>query len=129
MEETDRETWVGENRCYLGEDGIVDVTIVGDIDDEMAILIREANFKFRDMIEGKDRVLCDMNRSGKHSPGARKIWKQMSEDEQAGKIALYGMHPVARVVVSFVMGITRNKDMRFFEAREEALAWLKGESS
>jgi len=120
-----REVWVGENRLYLGEDNILHVTIVGDIDDEKAIAVREANFTFRDMIEGKARVLCDLNRSGKHSSGARKIWQQMSEDEQAGKIAMYGMHTVARVISSFVMGVTRKKDMRFFKTKEEALAWLK----
>jgi len=49
----------------------------------------------------------------------------VSEYEKTGKVAVFGLHPVARVIASFVMGVSKNKDMRFFKAKEEALAWLK----
>jgi len=49
----------------------------------------------------------------------------MLEHERTGKVALFGLNPVARVIASFVMGVTRKKDMRFFKTREEALAWLR----
>ena len=49
----------------------------------------------------------------------------MLENEKIGKVALFGLHPVARVIAAFIMGITRKKDMRFFKSKEEALAWLK----
>ena len=47
------------------------------------------------------------------------------EDEKIGKVALFGLHPVARVIASFVMGVTKKEDMRFFRTKEEALAWIK----
>ena len=125
MEEKDREIWVGENHSYLGEDNIVYTTIVGEVDENMAIAIREAHLKFMNMVEGKMNSLVDLNKAGKQPPEARKIGNEMFEHERIGKIALFGLDPVARVIASFVMGVSRKKDMRFFKKKEEALAWLK----
>ena len=125
MEEKDREIWIGENRMYLGEDNILYVTVVGDIDEKTAIAMKEADRKFKNLAEEKFDVLGDLNKAGKPSPEARNIWKGMTEDDKTGKVALFGLHPVARVIASFFMGLSRKKDMRFFKTKEEALAWLK----
>jgi hypothetical protein len=125
MENKDREIRVGENRIYLGEDNVLYVTVFGEIDEKIAIAIKEADLKFKNMVEEKYDVLADMNKSGKHSSEARKIWKEMTEHEKTGKVAMFGMHPVARIIASFVMGVSKKKDMRFFKTKEEALLWLK----
>ena len=49
----------------------------------------------------------------------------MHEDEKLVKIAIFGLNPVARVIASFIMGVAKKKDQRFFKTKEEALAWLK----
>jgi hypothetical protein len=59
------------------------------------------------------------------SAKARRFGKTGFEKEETGKVALIGMHPVARVLASFVIGMTRKEDLRFFKTEEEALAWLK----
>ena len=125
MDEKDREIWVGENRLYLGEDNTLHISDVGKVDEKIAILGKNAAFKLISMVEGKVNVFIDINQAGKQSPEARKIWKEFSEHEKFGKIALFGMHPVARVLASFVMGTTKKKDLRFFKTKEKALAWLK----
>jgi hypothetical protein len=125
MENKDREIRVGENRLYLGEDNVLYITVFGEIDEKIAIAIKEADLKFKNMVEEKYDVLADMNKSGKHSSEARKIWKEMTEHEKTGKVAMFGMHPVARIIASFVMGVSKKKDMRFFKTKEEALLWLK----
>ena len=125
MEEKDREIWIGETRLYLGEDNIFYITVVGEVDGKTAAEVTEIDNKFKSMVEGKLNVLADLNKGGKQSVEARKIWKEMTEGDRTGKIAMYGMHPVARVLASFVMGVSRKKDMRFFKTKEEALAWLK----
>jgi len=125
MKNKEREIWVGKNRLYLGEDNILHVIVVGEIDEKIATAIKEADMKFKNMVEEKYDVLGDLNKAGKQSPKARKIWKKMIEDEKTGKVAFFGMHPVARVLASFVMGISKKKDIRFFKTKEEALAWLK----
>ncbi len=132
MEETvdvkhvsEREIWVGESRFYLGEDDVFYETIIGKQDEKTVLAALEYHNRFKNMVEGKLKMLIDINKAGQVSSGARKIGKETLEDEEVGKVAFVGLHPVARVIASFVMGVTRKKDMRFFKTREEALAWLK----
>ncbi len=129
MEDKDREIRLGQNRIYLGEDNILYISIVGETDGKTAATIREIDTKFKGMVEGKAHVLGDLNKAGKQSTEARKIWKELAEDDRTGKIAMYGMNPVARVLAAFVMGVSRKKEMRFFKTNEEALEWLKDADS
>ena len=46
-------------------------------------------------------------------------------NEKFGKIAHWGINPVAKILASFVMGLSKKTEMRFFTSKEEALAWLK----
>ncbi len=125
MDEKDREIWVGKNRLYLGGDNIVYVANVGEVDEKMAIAIKEAVLKLMNMVEGKVHTLTDLNRAGKTLPAARKVFQELADHEKQGKNAFFGLHPVAKVLASFFMGFSKKKDMRFFKTKEEALAWLK----
>ena len=125
MDRKEREIWIGQSRVYLGEDNILRLTILGEVADEIQIGINEAYLNLMNMVEGKVNVLIDLNKCGKTSPGARKRQKEISENEKVSKVALFGIHPVARVIASFFMGVSQKKDMRFFRTREEALVWLK----
>ncbi|MBA7541705.1 hypothetical protein ES705_34021 [subsurface metagenome] len=125
IENQDREIIVGRNRLYLGEDNIIYITNVGDIDEKLAIEITASVKKLASMVEGKVDRITDLNKAGKPSSGARKIFKELSEDEKCGKVTFFGLHPVARVLASFFMGITRKKDIHYFKTKEEALKWLK----
>ncbi len=125
MQVSEREFWVGESRYYLGEDDIFYETIVGKQDEKTIIAALEAHNKFKNMVEGKMKMLIDTNKSGQVSSRARKIGQETLEDEKIGKVAIFGARPVARVIASFVIGVTRKKDFRFFRTKEEALSWLK----
>ncbi len=125
IDENNREIRVDQNRLYLGDDNIFYYTVVGDVDEKIAIAIRDVSNKMRNNVEGKTKLLIDLTKAGKPTAGARKIGKERLEDERIGKVALFGVHPVSRVVASFDMGVTQKKDMRFFETQKEALAWLK----
>lgn len=125
MKEEDREIRVGESRFYLGEDNIIYSTIVGDIDAEMAIAFDEATLKLMNMVEGKVNVFTDDNKAGTPLSEARKIMQEFIMHEKYGKLAIFGLHPVARVLASFIMGVTKKEDVRFFNSKEDALAWLK----
>ena len=120
----EREIWVGENRFYL-DNGLLCINLVGEMDDKTVVAMKEAYFKLNNMVDGKIDALIDLNKAGQQSAGARKTWNELSEGENSGKLALFGMHPVARVMASFVMGVTKKEDMRFFKTKEDALAWLK----
>jgi len=122
---SEKEIWVGDNRFYLGKDNIRHLTCVGDIDEKIALEIKEVTFNFFSIVEGKLKLFIALNKAGKPSSGARKILTKIFENEKIGKIAMFGIHPVARVLASFIMGISKKKDMRFFKTKEEALLWLK----
>lgn len=125
IEEKHREIWAGGNSIYLGRDNILHLTISGEVDEETQIGINEACYRLMNMVEGKVNTLIDLNKAGKTSTGARKRQVELAGHEKVGRVAIFGLHPIARVIASFVMGLSRNKDWRLFKTREEALAWLK----
>jgi hypothetical protein len=76
------------------------------------------------LTEEKISYLIDLNKCGKNSPEARQIWNQLSDDEKTNKVAIFGIHPVARVLANFSMGTSKNKNQHFFKTQEEAMTWL-----
>jgi len=122
---SEREIWVGKTRLYLDEDNIVNVKQISTPDEKRAYLEIDAFYKIAKLVEGKVGMLIDINESGSPSSTARKIYQSEVEKEKFGRIAFIGMHPVAKVIASFVIGVTKKKDINFFKTREEALVWLK----
>jgi hypothetical protein len=126
MAENDkREVFIGEHRFYLGENNILHITVVGKQDEKTALAMKEAVSKFVGIIEGKLNIFVDNNKAGKAAAAARKMFNELMNLKEFGKIAIFGAHPVARVLATFVIGISRKKDVRFFSSKEEAMAWLK----
>jgi hypothetical protein len=125
VDEKDREIWIGDSRMYLGDDNIIYETVIGEIGENEAMGCKEATYRFWSMVKGKTNFLIDLNRTKKTTTEARTIAQELFENERAGRVALFGVHPVARVVASFVIGAMKKKDMRFFNSRDEALSWLK----
>ena len=127
IDENDRETWVGQNRFYLDENNILFVKLIGKIDMETVTQLNLIYFKYINLVRGKLNCLVDLNDAGIQGTGTRKKGKEILDDERIGKVAFLGLHPVARVLASFIIGTTSKKDLRFFKTKEEALAWLKEE--
>src|SRR3989339_212470 len=125
VEEKDREIWVEENRLYLGEDNILYISRVGDIDEKLAILFREKVLKLIDRQECKINFIVDLAMAGKEASEARKIFKEISENNKVEKISMIGIHRVARILASYSIGLAKKKDVRFFNKREDAITWLK----
>jgi hypothetical protein len=122
-----KEILVGKHIFCLGEDNILYITIVGEIDDKTNILIKKAVTELLDMIEERVNVLVDIDKAVKLSVKTRALVSQFHTDKRVGKIAHLGHTPVARVLAAFSKGIIRKRDMRFFYTKESALAWLKEE--
>ena len=126
IEDKDREIIIDAGRLYLGDDNILYITpLEGNMDEQLAIEACRSALGLQNMIEGKVNALIDLNKAGKQSAGARQRWKEWNDNEKTGKVAYIGLHPVARVLASFVMGVSSKKDGLFFKTKEEALAWLK----
>jgi hypothetical protein len=122
---SEREIWVGENRFYLDEDGIMYVEISGEHDKQIALEMKDAYLKLLSMSEGKVNIFADNSKSKRPSVEARKIFRVLTEHEKSGKIAVFGQNPVARVISTFIVGLSKNKDVHIFKSKDEALLWLK----
>jgi len=125
MVEKKKEVRIGNTGICLDEDNILHITSFGDIDEETAKTIFDACAEMAAPTAGIVDILIDLNHCGTVSAKARRFAKVSFEKDDTGKVALFGLHPVARVLASFVIGVTRKKDLRFFKTEEEALAWLK----
>jgi hypothetical protein len=121
----ERDYRIGKNRVYLGDDNTLNMILIGDIDYETGMAILDVGGRLMSMVEGKVNCLVDFNSAGKFSSAARRTGLEIIDNDKTGKVAIFGTHPVARVLASFVIGMSRKKDMRFFKTREEALAWLR----
>ncbi len=124
---SNREFWAGKNHYLIGDDNIFYVTLNGDVSDEMGIEIDRMINDLVDDVDGEIDLLIDLNRAGKTSSKSRQLFKTFTETGKCRKVALFGMHPVAMVIASFVMGISKNRNMKFFKNREEAMEWLMHE--
>ncbi len=70
--------------------------------------------------------LINVNECGKNCPEARKTWKYLTEHHKTKKVAVFGVHPVAKVIAYFVIGTLINREkIHFFNNQEDALEWLK----
>jgi hypothetical protein len=125
MKDENREIRVGENRLYLGKDDIMYIETSGDYDLKVTSELTDAFQKLISFAEGKVDIIVDVNRGGKTAQDARKAFAELMEDERCGKIAIFGMNPVARVIASFILGTSKNKNTKIFKTKEEALAWMK----
>jgi len=119
------EIWVGENKSILIGGNIIHIKAVGDQTNEVAQAQLKVNHQLFNLIDGDAFFLIDLNKSGKNTPEARDIWNKQGDHEKVKKVGIYGIHPVARVIASFVMRTSSKKNRGFFKTKEEALTWLK----
>lgn len=115
---------INKNRTYILDNDILFVIAEGEQTTEMAHKQFELNNHLTNLEAGKINNLIDLNKAGKSSSEARKIRQRLIEDEKTAKVALFGLHPVAKVIASFSMSVIQKKDMQFFFTREEALKWI-----
>ena len=116
---------IGGNTTKLMDGNIIFVVSEGDQTNELAIQQQKMIRKVAESLVGKVNYLIDINRCGKNAPGARSIWKSISEDQKTRKVATYGMNPVAKIIASFIIKSYNKNNLRFFTTKEEALKWIK----
>jgi len=120
---------IGEHKLQLDTDKIIHITPVGDVNaNEGAVIVRGV-FNLIHKAGGNVNIIGNLNKAGKPSSKTRKIGIEMFQDSRINKVALFGLHPVARIIASFIIGGSIKKDIRFLKTEAEALSWLKKESN
>ncbi|MDD5528659.1 MAG: STAS/SEC14 domain-containing protein [bacterium] len=124
MNKEEREILIGKHTVCLGEDNILYITIVGDIDEEKIEILFETISKLLEMGKGKVSVLVNISKAKKPSVKTRNHIAQFHTNKKVGQIAIFGLTPVAKVMSAFAVGITKKRNIKFFDTKESALAWL-----
>ena len=117
----------GETQVIFRDDNILYFIMGGKPDHDMAINIKNIALDFINKSENKISFLIDINKVGQPSSDARKIFRDMQELDKVKKTALFGAHPVAKILASVVISISRKGNQRFFDTKEDALKWLNEE--
>jgi len=78
------------------------------------------------------KIILDLLPLGKGniytSSGDRKIWARLARQKQIKKCAIVGSSIILRVVANFVIKVSgRDKDIKWFFEKEEALKWIREE--
>ncbi|MDD5530970.1 MAG: STAS/SEC14 domain-containing protein [bacterium] len=120
----ERKILVGNHTFYLDRDNILYITIVGEIDDKKTNIILDAFTKLQGMVKGKVNIFVNINNAGKLSIKTRTLPTKLHMNKKIGKIAIFGLTPVAKVIAAFFMGNSKTKGMKFFNTKEKAIEWL-----
>lgn len=120
-----KEYKIDKTRILFLEENIIYVEPHGAQTDDIAKQLFQIYLKHNIISSVPRKYLINLNYSGKNSSEARKIWKKIGEMESTLKVGYFGLHPVAKVLASFVIGVSKKKNSRFFFNKEEAINWLK----
>jgi len=124
MQQPNNEIWIRDKIKLVLEGNILYITVIGGIDAEVANETKIQHRKITENVKGQLNMMVDMNKSGKDSPEASNVWKDLCEEKDS-YIAAYGLNPVSKVLASFFIAMTGNKRIRFFSTKEQGLEWLK----
>jgi hypothetical protein len=126
MNKEKRERLVGNHTFCLGEDNILYITIVGNTDEEKIDILFEKITKLLSMGKEKVNLLVNIDKAEKPSIKARKLISTFISNKKVGKVAHFGLTPVAKVIASFFMENNKKKSIKIFNTKEKAISWLKG---
>ena len=115
---------MAHNSVFLGEDGILCITCVGDQNEISVKEIAEETLPILDQTSGPVKVLFDATKAGKFSVEARQGMARFLAQATRGKAAIVASSVSMRALGLFMTGGTNAGRLRFFESRREALKWL-----
>jgi hypothetical protein len=113
----------------MGDDGILRVAFIGDMDrEDVEAYIRDlAPFRATATEAKPLTIIVDTSRLGKASSAARKAFIGLANDPRIGRSALIGVNRYVRVLAGFLAKAAGRENYRFFDSEEEAVAWLKND--
>ena len=109
------------NSVYLGQNGIVCVTCIGDQDE---VSITETLAQVREAVANERKLLFDASRAGRFPAEARRVMVDSIASVTQGKVALVGSSTLMQALGLFVAARGDAALIRFFDTRRGALGWL-----
>ncbi|MBN2379299.1 STAS/SEC14 domain-containing protein [candidate division WOR-3 bacterium] len=120
------------NLTYDDKSEILSLKVLRPLDREGLI---DLELGIQKLLKGKPlrNVLVDMTESVQFSTDfmnkeVRNSYKVLMEQMNVEKSAIVGASPVIRMIAKIAISVSGKSDVnKFFETREEAMAWLKGD--
>lgn len=121
-----KEINVNNNVVKVGDDHIIYVTAVGEVDDQFATKYRDTFYEVLDFFseDRKAYFLINLDKIGKQSPEARKLWNSITADKRVKAAAVFGAKLISKVILNFVVSLSSRQNMKFFNNEKEAKQWL-----
>jgi hypothetical protein len=114
---------------HMRDDGILQISRTDSLDrKELETFLKDVAPFLEAATEAKPLlVLLETHQERKPSSRARKTYAQLSHDPRVEKVAILGSHRYVPIIVGFIQRAVGGGNQRFFESKEEAIAWLKAE--
>lgn len=119
-----------QSKVWIGEDGIVRLTLAKMITEKDIWDIFEDLEEKLKRLSGKAKVLINMTtisiiRSSKFRKITAEKVKKIAIDPGFENAAICGGDIILRTIASFIVKVSRVKNIKVFTTEEEALKWLK----
>ena len=106
------------------KDGITVGKFWGEQDEKAAREFIEEITKLA-KLGGKVKFFIDGSEAGKSTAGARKAYVDFAKSVPEGKIAIFGVTTLLKVIATFIIRAAGTKNVKFFTNKGEAIKWLK----
>ncbi|MBN2379302.1 STAS/SEC14 domain-containing protein [candidate division WOR-3 bacterium] len=117
------------NIYYDSDSQVVVMQVIGEVNADDAAMMME---KLSGLLANNSgtNILADFRQSPNLNLDrqSRGIIQNAAKKFKFGKAALVGVSPVTRMIAKVILAVLgKIEESRFFNAEDEALAWLKGE--
>lgn len=121
----ENEIHLNENKIIFLEGNLIFVCAVGKVTESLAKEGEKIIVDFLNTTKTKTNIIVDLTNAGQPSTKAIKIYSRVADMDLVKNVAMYGQHPVAMVLGSMMIRLSKKNNFRFFKTKEEALHWFK----
>jgi hypothetical protein len=119
-----------QNKVWIGDDGIVYAEVKRAVVEQDAYILLMEVKKILQQVSGKAKILIDITtdsviRSSAFRKRVADEIMDIAKNIGFEKTAIYGGTVTTRAIASFIMIASRQKNMKVFASKKEALKWLK----
>lgn len=117
-------------KIELGQDGILRVTLSGDLDRGIVENLRREYDPFVEAAthENPLRNLFYVEELGRLSSSARRYLTTLNSDSRYGPAAFVRPPRRVRVLGQFILKATGRKNISFFDTEDQAINWLRSQA-
>jgi hypothetical protein len=114
------EAWLDDDRRFIRQ------RVVGDMDAEGFNRLDDETVKFAQQLRDPKcvKILFDAREAGRASFQARRAMVRTLQRPLLSRLAVFGAQPVGRLMIRFILRVSGETKIRFFDEEKEAIEWL-----